>query len=161
VIHGIRAFLPVMIGQGEGYIVNTASIAGLLPGGLASYDGTKHAVVAISEDLYRTMRLASHPVGVSVLCPGLVRTSIVDAERNWPADLGAVPPHGNEEVTFQSLQRAVEEEGIAPAVVADLVADAVAAERFWVFTDQQSVDAAARRWHGIAEGRNPDLQMDP
>ena len=85
VIHGIRAFLPLLAVQGEGHIVNTASIAGLLPGFQPSYDAAKHAVVAISEDLYRAMNTAAVPVGVSVLCPGWVRTSILDAGRNWPA----------------------------------------------------------------------------
>ena len=55
VVHGVRAFLPQMIEQGGGYIVNTASIAGLLPGFSASYDASKHAVVAITEDLYREL----------------------------------------------------------------------------------------------------------
>src|SRR5215472_7767421 len=84
VIHGIRAFLPVLAAQGEGHIVNTASMAGLIPG-LPIYDASKHAVVAISEDLYQAMKLAGLPVGVSVLCPGRVRTGLSDAGRNWPA----------------------------------------------------------------------------
>src|SRR5438067_3831623 len=92
VIHGVRAFLPILAGQGEGHIVNTASIAGLLPGFGPSYDATKHAVVALSEDLYTGMRQAELPIGVSVLCPGWVRTNILDAQRNWPGALGDAPP---------------------------------------------------------------------
>ena len=68
VIHGIRAFLPQMLGQGGGHIVNTASIAGLYPGFAPSYDASKHAVVAISEGLYKSMILAGLPIGVSVVC---------------------------------------------------------------------------------------------
>ena len=86
VIHGVRAFLPVLAAQGEGHIVNTASIAGLLPGFGAAYDATKHAVVALTEDLYLAMQQSGLPIGVSVLCPGWVRTNILDAERNWPGD---------------------------------------------------------------------------
>src|SRR5262245_52756499 len=68
VVHGIRAFLPTLAMQeGGGYFVNTASIAGLLPGFGPSYDATKHAVVAMSEDLYRTMRQLQLPIGLSVL----------------------------------------------------------------------------------------------
>ena len=89
VIHGIRAFLPVMLGQGEGHFVNTASIAGLYPDSLPRTSASKHAVVAISEGLYRNMKLAGLPIGVSVLCPGWVNTNIMDADRNWPADLGS------------------------------------------------------------------------
>src|SRR5262249_58484696 len=91
VIHGIRAFLPLLAAQSEGHIVNTASIAGLIPGAGPSYDATKHAVVAISEDLYQAMNVAMLPIGVSVLCPGWVRTSIGQADRNWSQSLGEVP----------------------------------------------------------------------
>jgi NAD(P)-dependent dehydrogenase (short-subunit alcohol dehydrogenase family) len=160
VIHGIRAFLPVLAGQGEGHIVNTASIAGLLPGLAAAYDASKHAVVAISEDLYRAVQTAGLPIGVSVLCPGWVRTGIADADRNWPSALGEVPPPPlTAEVTVPILQRAIET-GAEPAAVADVVWDAVSAGRFWVFTDPQFVEIAARRWEGVAAGLNPRTGVD-
>jgi len=91
VIHGIRAFLPLLARQGEGHIVNTASMAGLIPGASAPYDAAKHAVVAISEDLYRAVHTMKIDVGVSVLCPGIVATQLLDANRNWPASLGPTP----------------------------------------------------------------------
>jgi NAD(P)-dependent dehydrogenase (short-subunit alcohol dehydrogenase family) len=94
VIHGLHAFLPAMIQQGEGHIVNTASMAGLLAApGMGAYNASKHAVVAISETLYRELELtgASPGVGVSVLCPGFVKTRIAEADRNWPTRLGAHP----------------------------------------------------------------------
>jgi NAD(P)-dependent dehydrogenase (short-subunit alcohol dehydrogenase family) len=160
VIHGIRAFLPVLATQSEGHIVNTASVAGLLPGFSASYDATKHAVVAISENLYQAMRVAPLPVGVSVLCPGWVRTGIIDAARNWPEGLGEVPePAFATQVTASHVRRVIDE-GMAPATVADLVANAVAADRFWVFTDPKFTDIAARRWQRIADGDDPWIDMD-
>lgn len=76
VVHGIQAAYPVMIRQGSGHIVNTASMAGLVTtSAQAGYSATKHAVVALS----KTMRVeaASHGVQVSVLCPGVVRTPIL------------------------------------------------------------------------------------
>jgi NADP-dependent 3-hydroxy acid dehydrogenase YdfG len=76
VVHGIQAVYPVMIRQGSGHIVNTASMAGLTTTvGQASYTATKHAVVAIS----RTLRLEAehHGVQVSALCPGVIRTPIL------------------------------------------------------------------------------------
>jgi NAD(P)-dependent dehydrogenase (short-subunit alcohol dehydrogenase family) len=159
VIHGIRAFLPVLAAQSEGHIVNTASIAGLIPG-LPIYDATKHAVVATSEDLYRAMTVAMLPIGVSVLCPGYVRTSILQADRNWPQSLGEVPPPAaTAEVIRPHIQRAVDE-GMAPAAVADLVADAIAANRFWVFTDPRLTQIALDRWQRIAEGHNPQTEVD-
>lgn len=76
VIHGIQAAYPIMIRQGSGHIVNTASMAGLVTtSAQAGYSATKHAVVALS----KTMRVeaATHGVRVSVLCPGVVRTPIL------------------------------------------------------------------------------------
>jgi len=160
VIHGIRAFLPLLAGQGEGHIVNTASVAGLIPGIGPSYDAAKHAVVAISEDLYQAMNMAMLPVGVSVLCPGWVRTSVLQADRNWPEKLGEVPPWAAvAEVIAPHFQRAVDE-GMAPAAVADLVADAITANRFWVFTDPHFTQLALDRWQRIAEGHNPQAAVD-
>jgi NAD(P)-dependent dehydrogenase (short-subunit alcohol dehydrogenase family) len=160
VIHGIRAFLPLLALQGEGHIVNTASMAGLMPGFAPSYDASKHAVVAISEDLYMAMKVAGLPVGVSVLCPGWVRTGILDAERNWPDGIGEVPPAAaTAEVTVAHVRRAVET-GMEPAAVADFVAGAVAADRFWVLTDPDFTGIALRRWQGIAEGHDPQVDVD-
>jgi len=157
VIHGIRAFLPAMLGQGEGHFVNTASIAGLYPGFAPSYDASKHAVVAISESLYRSMKLAGMPIGVSVLCPGWVNTNIMDAARNWPAELGEQPPQAfGAEVAEPHVRKAIAE-AIQPADVAAFVADAVAAGKFWVFTGQEWVDLVAERWNAIAEGEDPQL----
>jgi NADP-dependent 3-hydroxy acid dehydrogenase YdfG len=76
VVHGIQAAYPIMIRQGSGHIVNTASMAGLVTtSAQAGYSATKHAVVALS----KTMRVeaATHGVRVSVLCPGVVRTPIL------------------------------------------------------------------------------------
>jgi NAD(P)-dependent dehydrogenase (short-subunit alcohol dehydrogenase family) len=160
VIHGIRAFLPHLLGQGGGHFVNTASIAGLYPGFAPSYDASKHAVVAISEDLYNSMSLAGLPVGVSVLCPGWVRTNIMDASRNWPTSLGEQPPPSfTSEVVSKYVRHAIDE-AIRPAAVADLVADAVVEGRFWVFTEQSFVDLAVRRWQRVAEHANPDRSVD-
>ena len=76
VVHGIQAVYPIMIRQGEGHIVNTASLAGLVAApGLASYTATKHAVVAISKVL--RVEGERHGVRVSVLCPGAIRTPIL------------------------------------------------------------------------------------
>ena len=160
VIHGVRAFLPGLVAQGEGHIVNTASIAGLYPGFGASYDASKHAVVAITDDLYTSMRQAGMPIGVSVLCPGWVRTNILDAERNWPGDLGEQPPAAlGADVVLGHVRRVIDE-GMPPAAVADLVADAVETDRFWVLPHPDFVELAVKRWHDIAEGVNPRIDVE-
>jgi len=92
---------------------------------------------------------------VSVLCPGWVRTGILDADRNWPDQLGEKPPPGiGNDVVIGHVRRVIDE-GTPPAVIADLIADSVQAERFWVLPHPEFNDLAVRRWHDIAEGVNP------
>lgn len=154
VVYGCRAFLPHLITGG--HIVNTASMAGLTPGAGPAYDASKHAVVAITEDLYNMVVTAELPVGVSVLCPGWVRTRIIESERNWPSALGDLPPDvPAAAVTFEHMRRAVEE-GSTPASIADAVADAVQAGRFWILPHREFLDLAVRRWSMIAERVDPD-----
>jgi len=157
VVHGIRAFLPILVNQGEGHIVNTASIAGLNPGGDTIYSARKHAVVALTEDLFKVAKRVGLPVGVSVLCPGWVRTALLDAERNWPAGLGERPPQPvAAQVFLPHIQRAVNE-GMPPARIADMVADAIASGRFWILPHPEFVELAVRRWRRIAEGEDPEI----
>jgi NAD(P)-dependent dehydrogenase (short-subunit alcohol dehydrogenase family) len=77
VVHGVQAAYPVMVEQGFGHIVNTASMAGLIPSaGIVSYCATKHAVVGLSTSL--RVEAARFGVRVSVLCPGVIRTPILE-----------------------------------------------------------------------------------
>ena len=160
VIHGIRAFLPILISQGEGHIVNTASIAGLNPGSGPMYAASKHAVVALSEELFKTTKIVGLPVGVSVLCPGWVHTAIMDAERNWPARLGENPPPAlAADVMRPHYERAIDA-GTDPAAIADLVTEAIVSDRFWILPHPGFVELAIRRWHRIGEGLDPDPAVD-
>ena len=87
VVHGVRSFVPLMIAGGEeAHIVNTASVAGLMPGaGGAGYTATKFAVVGYSEALYYELLMSgSARIGVSVLCPAATATNIIDSDRNRP-----------------------------------------------------------------------------
>jgi NAD(P)-dependent dehydrogenase (short-subunit alcohol dehydrogenase family) len=155
VVHGIRAFLPHIVMSGGGHIVNTASMAGLYPGFSAPYDASKHAVVAISEGLFNSMQAAAMPVGVSCVCPGWVKTGIIDSERNWPSELGELPPtNAGQNVLINYARRAVDE-GMQPGAVADLVVDAVRSGRFWVFPHPDFLEIATERFHSIGEQQNP------
>ena len=156
VIYGIRAFLPHIVMSGGGHIVNTASIAGLYPGFSPPYDASKHAVVAMTEGLYTSLRAAEMPVGVSCLCPGWVKTGIAESERNWPAELGALPESdAGAQISRSYVQRAIDE-GMPPAAVADLVVDAVGNDRFWVLPHADFLDIAMERFHTVGEGLNPE-----
>lgn len=155
VVHGVRAFLPRIVMSGGGHIVNTASMAGLYPGFAPPYDASKHAVVAITEALYHSLRLVEMPVGVSCVCPGWVRTGIVDSDRNWPAELGDVPAiDAVQEIPRNYVRRAIDE-GMQPAAVADLVVDAVREGRYWVFPHPEFVEIAMERFHSIGDGADP------
>lgn len=91
VIHGVRAFVPHLIAQNSGHIVNTASMAGLSAGpGLGPYMASKHAVVALSEGLSADLAVAGVDVRVTIVCPGQMATNIYTAERNRPTGLGVV-----------------------------------------------------------------------
>lgn len=154
VVYGSRIFLPLLVNGG--HIVNTASIAGLMTGFAPSYDASKHAAVAVTEDLFNTVKVAGLPIGVSVLCPGWVRTNILEADRNWPAEYGEKPVNDPANaVTEAHVGRALAE-GRTPASVADAVFDAVVADRFWVIPHQDFLDVAIERWATIAERADPE-----
>jgi NAD(P)-dependent dehydrogenase (short-subunit alcohol dehydrogenase family) len=156
VVHGVRAFLPHLAMGGGGHIVNTASIAGLMPGFGASYDASKHAVVALSEDLYLELQNANLGIGLSVLCPGWVRTKIIDADRHWPAELGERPVLDPVRETISDHVRRAVDEGLTPAAAADAVFEAIVADRFWVLPQPEFFELAVRRFERIAEQLDPE-----
>src|SRR5437879_8340944 len=88
VIHGVRAFVPRLLAQGEGHVVNTASVAGLIsPPGMGAYNVTKHAVVALSESLDRDLRLRGSAVGGAVLRPADARPGLGDSDGTQTSEL--------------------------------------------------------------------------
>ena len=85
VINGIRSFVPLLVQQDAGHVVNTASVAGLVAGPfMGPYNASKHAVVALSETLLHELAIVAPHVHVSVLCPGWVNTRIGESDRNRP-----------------------------------------------------------------------------
>ena len=157
VIHGIRAFLPIMTEQGEGHIVNTASMAGLVAmPGAAPYNVTKHGVVALSEGLFIELRSTGSPVGVSVLCPGFVRTELME-KLTWADRLGAQPNasvNPMAQMMDQMLREGVEQ-GISPDDVAGQVVDAIHADQFWILTHPDFGDAPIERVRKAVAQENP------
>ena len=85
-MNGVRAFMPVLLEQDAGHLVNTSSVFGVFAGILGPYGVSKHAVAALTETLHFNLKsLAVTHVGVSVLCPGAVRTNFGTSARNRPA----------------------------------------------------------------------------
>jgi NAD(P)-dependent dehydrogenase (short-subunit alcohol dehydrogenase family) len=154
VIHGIRAFVPVLLEQGEGHVVNTASLAGLTsPGMLGPYNVTKHSVVTMSETLYRDLEAIGSRVGVSVLCPGFVQTRIAESDRNRPDWAPAADrPGGNE---LQGVVSQLVAGGIQATDVAEKVLDAVRNNRFYILTHDDTQAMVERRMRDILDDRNP------
>ena len=156
VVHGIATFVPLLLEQGEGHVVNTASIAGLATAPfLGPYNATKQAVVAISETLFKDLQAVGAPagVGVSVLCPGFVQTRIAESDRNRPSWAAQPEPKAAEQLRG-AMQNMVDA-GIPPAVVADRVIDAVRTNTFYILTHPELTPALQTRFDDIVRGRPP------
>jgi NAD(P)-dependent dehydrogenase (short-subunit alcohol dehydrogenase family) len=159
VIHGMRAFVPAMLAHGEeAHVVNTASMAGITAGS-GIYGVTKHAVVSLSESLYIQLRMVQSMMGVSVLCPGFVKTNIADASRNRPPELQNEnePPLNPIEVMIGERMRQAIAGGIAPEEVGGMVVDAVRNEKFWILTTNEFDSYIRARGEGILERSNPAM----
>jgi NAD(P)-dependent dehydrogenase (short-subunit alcohol dehydrogenase family) len=157
VIHGVRVFTPILLSQGgEGHIVNTASMAGLIAGpGMAAYNVSKFGVVAISETLHRELALFGAAVRVSVLCPGFVNTRIADAARNRPPTLAETAPTMPRAEEMEQFGRQLLAEASPPSFVADVVLHAIREERFYVLPHPEWKQYVRTRMEDILEDRPP------
>jgi NAD(P)-dependent dehydrogenase (short-subunit alcohol dehydrogenase family) len=156
VINGIRAFVPVLSDQAAAHIVNTSSVFGVFAGALGPYGISKHAIVALSETLYFQLQSAAPHVGVSVLCPGAVRTRFGSSARNRPAWAGPAPAATAAErasaARFDELQAAA---GADPADVAAAVVAGIRSSRFYILTSSNRNGAIVRRGSEIVAGGPP------
>ena len=145
VVHGTEIFAPLLAQHGEGgHIVNTSSIAGLLAGpGSEPYAATKFAVVAMSEGW--RVQLAPRGVGVSVLCPAFVRTSIGSGQRNRPGG----PRRGAEERS--SVLNQLIDAGMDPKMLAARVLEAIRDDELYIFTHPELKGAVEGRFNAILE----------
>jgi NAD(P)-dependent dehydrogenase (short-subunit alcohol dehydrogenase family) len=158
VIHGVKIFTPLMLAQNtECHIINTSSAAGLVVGGFsAPYSVTKHAVVALSESLYLTLEKQNSLVKVSVLCPGLVRTNIADAERNRPAELRNGPVKMTPEMQAGlTAFKAILDASMPPLQVAGVVFDAIEKEQFYILPHPEWIEVIQLRTDKLLRMENP------
>jgi NAD(P)-dependent dehydrogenase (short-subunit alcohol dehydrogenase family) len=145
VVYGVEVFTPLIEAHGEGgHFVNTASLAGMVsPPGMEPYCATKFAVVAMSEGW--AQQLAPKNIGVSVLCPGFVKTRINESRRNRPVSYGpderAAPPPDAPPSRVLS--------GIPVEPVGRRVVEAVKANELYVFTHPGSKAGVAARFDRI------------
>jgi NAD(P)-dependent dehydrogenase (short-subunit alcohol dehydrogenase family) len=149
VIYGVETFYPLIRSHGEGgHIINTASMAGIIsPPGLEPYSATKFAVVAMSEGW--AIQLQPLGIGVSVLCPGFVRTRIHESGRARPDRYGG---RGEVDAGIAATQREAAENvlhGIDPEIVGTRVVEAVKAGELYIFTHPPMRDFVEARFQAI------------
>ncbi len=159
VVHGIRTFVPRMLAGGEaGHIVNTASFGGLISGTANPiYIVSKHAVVALSENLHNDLTVRNTKIGVSVLCPGWVRTAIVDSDRNRDH-----APALTENISrIRNRFRDGINTGLEPDAVGEMVVDAISSERFYIHTHPEWMDVVRNRFDAIIDGSRPAKSRIP
>jgi NAD(P)-dependent dehydrogenase (short-subunit alcohol dehydrogenase family) len=158
VIHGIRYLLGPLVDSGqEGHVVNTASIAGLTSTPfMGPYTATKHAVVSLSECLSKELELANVNVGVSVLCPGFVKTRIHESHRNRPGEQQKV--EGNPLAQkFATVLSQLVESGQSATKIADDVVAAIRAPRFYILTHPEMKPAVEHRMRQVLDEQQPGI----
>ena len=164
VAHGVRVFTPMMLDAARrdpdyrGHIVNTASMAGLLnPPNMGVYNVSKHAVVSLSETLYQDLALVTDRIGASVLCPFFVPTGISQSQRNRPVELqeADAKPTKSQLIGEAMSKKAVESGKVSAADVAQLVFEAVAANRFYIYSHPKSIKSVQSRLDDVMQARNP------
>lgn len=160
VIYGIQAFVPRLVSQDEGHIVNTASIGGLIGGaGMGPYEAAKHAVVGLSQSLEHDLRLAKSNVHVTVVCPSITKTRMNESGRNWPERFGAPPESGLEpgHPLLRHLFGELMDSDVAgdPDFIADRVCDAIVESRFWVLTEEHPEERLRPHYDGMLQGDLP------
>ena len=159
-LHGIRAFVPYMLEQNQpGHVVNTCSMAGLINMPLSgAYSVSKHAALSLTETLYHELRIKQSPVGVSALCPELIRTRIGHSERNRPAHLKRPDGSGTpEQALVEQAIKTSTEGGIDPSAMADRVFDGIRDDRFYLLAEEGTSwdNACQMRLEDIRLRRNP------
>jgi NAD(P)-dependent dehydrogenase (short-subunit alcohol dehydrogenase family) len=163
VIHGVRVFTPIMLEQGDtGHIVNTASVAGLIaPPGMAAYNVSKHAVVALTESLHHDLVARGARIRCSVVCPAYFPSGIADSERMRPAELleSGRARTDAQRALDENLRKAVMAGKLSANDVAEAVFEAVCEERFYVLTHPRIKSAIEWRMQDILAARTPTDPM--
>jgi NAD(P)-dependent dehydrogenase (short-subunit alcohol dehydrogenase family) len=157
VVHGMRSFVPRMREAGEwGHVVNTISVAGLYGGaGSPVYGASKHAALRATEALYSSLEAEGSPIGVTALCPGVVKTGIGSSERNRPAALKPESETTSEIAAMQQASDAVTIRGLDPGAVADMVVKAIRERQFYLVTTNAFDRAIRDRMDDMLSRRNP------
>jgi short-subunit dehydrogenase len=156
VLNGVRSFVPRMLERNvPAHIVNTASIGGFLPSPLMSpYSATKFAVVALTESLQGELQMLRAPVGVSLLAPGPVQSSIFDDP------FGSTQDRPEVQAFVDSMRSMLTAHGLTPDQFAERVFEGIRQGQYWLIPQPEIIDGALQqRTEGILARRNPELRM--
>ena len=159
VVNGLQTFLPRMRERGRGgHVVNTASLAGMvpMPSWMAIYAASKAAVIALSEAIHDD--LSPHGIGVSVLCPGPIKSRIHETQRNRPERFRADSGFTASEEALS--RRVVSDLWMEPDTVGDMIVDAILEERFWVITHGEWREIVEQRMRDILEAMPTEVSAD-
>ena len=150
VVWGIEIFAPMIENQGGGHIVSTASIAGLISSSSVPYNVSNYGVVALSEGLRN--ELGPRGIGVSVLCPGFIRTNIADSRRNLPERFaGLARGSPLDDARRDKLAERISR-GIDPLYVGELVREGIENDWPYIFTDCEFEPMIEARFTEIKRG---------
>ena len=161
VIHGVHFFVPIMLKQDtECHIVNTSSVGGLVSvSGNTPYAVSKHGVVALSENSYLQLKQMNSKIGVSVICPGIIDTNILDCDRNRPAELQKESEEPLNQEMMETIRK-VFTDGMPPSELAEIVFDAIKESQFYIYPNaEQYMDDVRTRAENVMLGRNPSIEI--
>ena len=158
VLYGCQVFIPHMLEHGEaGHVVNTGSLAGLVPGG-GAYGVSKHGVLALTEGIFQSFEAMGANLSASVLCPGSVDTNLARAERNRPSEFG---DQVELSVAAHEGLLAMLSDGMDPEQVAELVFDAIVEQRCYILPHSSLDDfVRGRVEHVLARGAPVTLDFE-
>ncbi len=158
VAYCVKAFMPYLLQQDSGHIINTASMAGMYSAPyLSCYEISKHAVVALTEALYHDLQVRKSQIKVSLLCPGWVKTKILNAERNCPLPPHEVPYENYTEQDAKWVSNFAKsvKRGITGDEVAKIVFDGIVNNKFYIFTHPTMKQNIKNRMQAIMDEDDP------
>ena len=148
-LYGMKVFMPRMLADGAGHVVNTSSLNGLLAyPAMATYNGTKAAIIGISETVHHELAARRSPIGISVVCPGAVKKKRIEG----------MTGQGSKSAD-DKISKFREATGIAAGAVADCIFEGLARNRFWIFTHHNFHDALTARVDAMIGERTPVFEL--
>ena len=154
-IYGVKVFLPIIEEQSEGHICSTSSMAGLISGQMmGAYNVAKHGVVALMTAVERELRAKKSNIPASVLCPGPINTNISRHSVEFRPGKAKPKADGEKAGKLAKNIQASLEQGMDPDEVGELVAQAIAEDKFWILTHPRWAKAVQKQLDALVEDQS-------